>query len=187
MIRNNHLSSRVHSYALFFAIVIGAVCGSACSTHAQVTEPAPPATNASADEQQNAKATASTERETNTSPELWVFGAPGSPNRVSALNGRGVRAIVDLRTLNKSRVLELLRTYRDLDLGLCLTIRWTADENATATRGRGGRRLDTPPTEEEAAQAIEDLVEINHGPQERIESDCSEGSADLSTYEYVLC
>ncbi len=94
-------------------------------------------------------------------PELWLFGV-SSPASCKPFNAGGVRLLVDMRTLDLQNALASIDQYSDTGLGFCLTIRWLNPEyeqksDAPTTRDF---HTDVPPTDEEAEEAIDNLLAL---------------------------
>ncbi|MBL1216105.1 MAG: hypothetical protein D8M59_01270 [Planctomycetes bacterium] len=83
--------------------------------------------------------------------KLWVHGAIHAPDKVAGLGAAGARGIIDLRKVkNADEVITRLEEYRQLGIGVCITVRWQSQD--------GTHHLDTPPTEEESDHAVATLM-----------------------------
>lgn len=92
-------------------------------------------------------------------PELWIHGVPMQPERLKPLNAKGGRMFVDLRKLDGRGARAHLQRYANLDLGICLTLRWMDPANKDAP--------DIAPTPQERAEKTEMLMEILKSPESK--------------------
>lgn len=90
--------------------------------------------------------------------ELWLFGV-SDVRRIKPLHARGVRTIVDLRTIDPGSAIAFLDKLAKDDMGVAVCLRW---KNPTHEGDRpiGKENFDVPPTEQESAAALSALAEI---------------------------
>jgi len=90
--------------------------------------------------------------------ELWIHGMPGSPGIAKEMGAKGLRQIVDLRGgVNVKAIESLLRKYNELDMGVCMTVRWR-DPWDKGVRRNGKEDADKAPTKEESDHSIEQIM-----------------------------
>jgi len=94
-----------------------------------------------------------------TTPEMWLFGASKKPSQTELIDATGIRMILDLRKLDVKVAGEKLRSYTDRGLGLALTVRW-ANTVHKGDRPLAEENFDTPPSTKESKKAIKDLVTL---------------------------
>ncbi|MFW5652847.1 MAG: hypothetical protein ACOC0P_02275, partial [Planctomycetota bacterium] len=91
--------------------------------------------------------------------QLWVHGAPKTPQHIVPLNAMGGRMFVDLSRLSGTMAKDFLRAYHDQDVGICLTLRWQNPENTNAP--------DVAPTRAEQREKTDLLMEVLTSPESR--------------------
>ncbi len=94
---------------------------------------------------------------------LWVFGVQSAPDKAAAIGAAGTRGIIDLRTFKPKQYTAVLNKYAQLDMGICLTFRWKA-ATKDGQKARGADRVDVPPTPDESASKINDLMGFFNTP-----------------------
>jgi len=90
--------------------------------------------------------------------ELWLFGVSES-KYAKPFDARGMRMIVDLRTIKAPAAIAVLRDLADRDLGMAICMRWKNPVHA-GKAPKGEENTDVPPTAQEATRAIETLRQI---------------------------
>jgi len=103
-------------------------------------------------------------------PEFWIFGLEAKPQRAIPLGGKGIRGILDLRTLSADAAINMMGQYADLGEGMTISLRWKVphDEDERIT---GAANFDVPPTPSESARALDLLEQILTSPQAQRLSD----------------
>lgn len=96
--------------------------------------------------------------------KLWVFGVQASPELAAKIGAGGVRGMFDLRKFNPSDYRSVLRKYADLDLGLCMTLRWKVTM-PKGRKARGSERIDTPPSLEESKRSMDQVIAFLNTPE----------------------
>ena len=92
-------------------------------------------------------------------PELWIHGVPMQPERLKAVNASGGRMFVDLRKLDGKGARAHLQRYVNLDVGICLTLRWIDPNDREAA--------DIAPTPTERVEKTNLLMEILTSPESK--------------------
>lgn len=62
-------------------------------------------------------------------PDHWIFGILGSPHLGKEIGAEGVRAIVDMNDLTNENMNRMIDTFSQLNMGICLTLRWKDPTN----------------------------------------------------------
>lgn len=87
--------------------------------------------------------------------QLWIHGAGRIPEQAAELGAQGLRFIHNLRAGPPQSAEAILARYADAGVGLCLTLRWADSAEQSAIS-----KTDTPPSAEESAAAIADLLVV---------------------------
>lgn len=90
--------------------------------------------------------------------ELWLFGV-STPDLTKPFSSRGVRIIVDLRTINTQKSIGFMKSLAERDLGLAICLRWK-NTQFEGDRPRGRENFDIPPSTQESSRALGQLREI---------------------------
>ncbi len=90
--------------------------------------------------------------------ELWLFGASDA-DLTDPFDARGVRVIVDMRTIKTQQSIAFLRSLANKNLGVAICLRWKNSRHE-GDRARGRENFDVPPTAQEASRALSQLREI---------------------------
>ncbi len=94
-----------------------------------------------------------------TTPEMWLFGASKKPSQTELIDATGIRMIMDLRRFDVKAAGDKLRVYADRGLGLALTVRW-ANTVHKGDKAMAGENFDTLPSAQETRKAIKNLVTL---------------------------
>lgn len=103
------------------------------------------------------------ERVENDNPtELWIHGLARTPDKAAQMHAKGVRFIIDLSTSRTMDVRSTLSKFVESDMGICITLRWSA-----GMEDDGRSRLDSPPSAQQANDAIDELMAALTSPEAR--------------------
>jgi len=90
--------------------------------------------------------------------ELWLFGV-SEVKRMKPFDARGMRTIIDLRTIDPKSAISFLDKMARSDMGVAICIRWKNPDHS-GDQPRGKENFDVPPTPEESAAALSALTEV---------------------------
>jgi len=95
-------------------------------------------------------------------PEMWLHGI-GDPQRLTSVSAHGVRLILNVRKdLSITAMRQKIARLQSSGLGLVITIRWPDPNSRTRPV-----KLDTAPTEDEAKEVADTLLEVLNLPESR--------------------
>lgn len=146
-------------------VLLGLAVAVGCSQGARNRSDSPPESGRQRDRgtgQQDNKGTSAP-----SGTQLWLFGT-AEPDRTKPFDARGVRMILDLRTLNVKGAVDRMATFADRGLGLAVCVRWSNPVHE-GDKARGREDYDVPPTPEESARALSQLSEmVSSAPARRL-------------------
>lgn len=113
--------------------------------------------------------------------QLWIHGAGRIPEQAAELGAQGLRFIHNLRAGPPQSAEAILARYADAGVGLCLTLRWADSAEQSAIS-----KTDTPPSAEESAAAIADLLVVLNSESPGAWRGGSGSSSITSTWEDLV-